>query len=165
MLKSNFVALMQKTTNAAIIFEPFASVVTMDGTGNRGFTDVTDFSLYKVNCYIITTPATWKSRRSAILRVLAAIRRASNEVERDPQRAWDAVRPMLYYSEESELWANRDWNSVDFNLITDKKVVRSNLTLDSKIGVEGGLFKAEPNLDGPLSVMDDVDQYLRGRGL
>jgi len=83
----------------------------------------------------------------------------------DPPKAWDDVRPMLAYGENAEVWGNRDWKNVDFNLITDKDTIRKNLMQDIEIGMQGGLYKNIPNLDPVLSVIDEVDAYMRERGL
>ncbi|HRY07755.1 MAG TPA: hypothetical protein P5114_11595 [Hyphomicrobiaceae bacterium] len=164
-VEANFITLMQNTTQSIVLFEPFASVVTMGGGENHMFTERTDPTVYKVNCFIVTTPLMWESNREAILRTLAAIRRSSNEIMADPPKAWDDVRPMLAYGENAEVWGNRDWKNVDFNLITDKDTIRKNLMQDIEIGMQGGLYKNIPNLDPVLSVIDEVDAYMRERGL
>lgn len=164
-VEANFITLLENTTKSIILFEPFASVVTMGDPASRQYTSITDPSVYKVNCFILTTPAKWKEKRAEILRALAAIRRASNDVVADPQRAWRDVLPLLEYSQEAEVWGKRDWANVDFNLITDRKRVLEALRQDGSIGTEAGVINAEPNFDPALSVMDEVDQYLRSRGL
>ena len=164
-VEANFMTLMQSTTQSIILFEPFASVVTMGGTNQQLYTERTDRGVYKVTCFIITRPSIWEKKREAILRTLAAIRRSSTQMMADPPRAWDEVRPMLAYGEKSEVWGRRDWNNVDFHLVTDKSLIRENLMQDVRIGMQAGIYKSEPNLELVLSVVDDVDAYMRERGL
>lgn len=164
-VEANFLTLMQNTTQSIVLFEPFASVVTMAGEENRMFTETTDPAVYKVSCFILTTPAMWKEHRESILRALAAIRNSSTQMMADPPQAWKAVRPMLAYSEKSEVWGKRDWHHVDFRLVTDKKVIRQNLMQDVNIGMQAGIYKSKPNLEPVLSVVDEVDAYLKERGL
>ena len=164
-VEANFLTLMQNTTQSIVLFEPFASVVTMAGQENRKFTETTDPAVYKVSCFILTTPAMWKAHREAILRALAAIRRSSKEMMADPPRAWKDVRPLLAYSDKSEVWGKRDWQNVDFRLVTNKSIIRQNLMQDANIGVQAGIYKREPNLEPVLSIVDEVDAYLKERGL
>lgn len=164
-VETNFLTLMQDSTQSIILFEPFASVVTMGGTNNQLYVNKTDRSLYKVSCFIITKPSVWRKKREAILRTLAAIRLSSTQMMTDPPKAWDDVRPMLAFGEKSEVWGRRDWNNVDFHLITNKNVIRENLMQDIRLGMQAGIYKSEPNLELVLSAVDEVDAYMRERGL
>lgn len=163
-VEGNFISLLQNSTEAILLFEPFASLVNMGEPAMQKFSEITDPPDYQVTCYIVTTPEKWNSNRAGILSVLLALRRASEAIKRDPQKAWNDVKTMLEFSEQAEEWGNRDWRSVDFSLITNKETVRKSLSQDGDLGTEAGIFTTKPNFDALLSVIDEVDSYLKAEG-
>ena len=164
-VEGNFISLIEQSTRAILLFEPFASIVNRGDPALRKFSEISDPPNYRVVCYIVTTVEKWRTNRAGIVAALSAIRRASNMIKRDPQKAKDDVRPLLQYAEQSPSWSGSDWQSVDFSLITKKTTVRESLSQDSAIGTEGGIFPTMPNFEGLLSIIDDVDSALIAEGL
>lgn len=152
-IESNVFSLVENDVNTIVVFEPFSTLATAAHANAPSFVDIS-LPVYTVACYIVTTPEHWSKNRTAILRTMAAIRRADNEMARYPQRAWQEVKPLLVYGAQL---SDKEWNDVDFSLVTDKTVIRANIEKDITLGSSAGFYKTSPDIDELLSVLDEVN--------
>jgi len=150
-------ALIDRRIGAAMLLEPWVSVVDADRAG-RGQPPLTHLHLrhiYASNWVLVTRRDMVDSRPEHVRRVVAALRDAVEFIERAPARAlWiyqDAIGESLPDLESR-------WNAHDFDLTLDWKIV-SGLQQQFRWALESGYR----NQGEPLRVLDSIDDRVLRR--
>ena len=142
----------KKEANTAIIWEPFASLITNPPSKNSetDIKEIRDPSLYTLRLYLVTRSDVWEKKRELVEKFLQSIQDACTEINSKDNDIRKEIERQFGYPEN---WLKDIWEEVDFSFKNDLENMKNLILKDAQLAIEANILQKEPDVDYMFSVL------------